>query len=77
MSEVVKVKARTVRAVTFLPHGQRCETWLPAGMWQVVGGCDLTSDRDATEYVPSLMVRKPIPMVSDGMWYTGVSAFGK
>ena len=73
--QVVKVKARTIRAVTFLPHGQRCETWLPAGLWQVVCGCELTGGRDGTELSHAIMVRKPVPLTSDGIWYTGANAF--
>lgn len=45
MTDRVRVSrqdSRMFRAVTFLPHGQRCELWLPAGLYEFTGECNLT-----------------------------------
>jgi hypothetical protein len=64
------LKAREVRGVTFAPNGQRCETWLPAGLWEVVGDCLLTSGRDAAEMAPAVKLQR-IATGKPETWYTG------
>jgi hypothetical protein len=66
-------KAREVRAVTYAPNGQRCETWLPAGRWQCEGECSIARDRDSVELVPALILFRPVPLKHEGVWYVAPS----
>lgn len=67
---IVNVKrSYEVRGLTF-PGGQSFETWLPRGLWEVCGKCSLR-DRDG-DYRDALMLRRPVPMIQDGVWYVGV-----
>ena len=68
---VHKIKERQVRALTYLPHGQSCETWLPAGLWQVQGTCSITG-RDGSRQA-AIILRRPVPLVQDGTWYVGTA----
>jgi len=70
--DVFKVRSSQLRAMTYLPHGQECQTWLPPGLWKHDGECTV-STRDAT-HVPAVILRRPAPMLQDGTWYVGVAA---
>ena len=73
--ERIVVKANTVRAITYGPSGQRCEQWLPAGLYQVDGQCSLAPARMAnTEWIPALILFRALPQKPDGVWYVHPSA---
>lgn len=61
------VRSRTIRGITYMPHGQRVETWLPAGEWQCDGECNLQASRDSTDMVPAVIVYRADKF--DGVWY--------
>lgn len=70
--DVFKVRERQLRALTYLPHGQPCATWLPPGLWKHDGDCTVS---DASAYhTPAVILRRPAPMLQDGTWYVGAAA---
>ena len=75
--ERFKVRATQVRALTYGPTGQRCECWLPAGVWQCDGECNVMASRDDSTMVPALVVFRPGPPKrdgNDGAWYVGMES---
>ena len=65
-----KVQERTVRAVTFLPNGQRFQGWLPAGYYEIIGEASLT-DRDRGD-VRCLKIERR-QHLSVECWYVALS----
>ena len=50
-----------------MQHGQRVETYLPAGEWKCDGECLITTGRDSAEHVPAVILfRTDKP---EGVWY--------
>ena len=47
---------RSIRGVTFLQNGQRYESWLPVGLWEVDGPCNLTTGRGDNAMQPALKI---------------------
>jgi hypothetical protein len=67
MDKIIRVGERKWRGLTYLPNGQRCETWLPKGLWHAHGECEVVGDFGARS--AAVMVRRPLVMPQDGIWY--------
>lgn len=68
MAQIAKVQQRKVRGLTYLPHGQRCETWVPKGHYTFEGECTvLTSSFPGLEpvHIPAWKISHP----KEGTWY--------
>jgi hypothetical protein len=67
---------RAVRAVNFLGNGQRCETWLPVGVWTVEGECLLTVGGGSNEMAPAVMLSRPDrgDLAKRETWYVSPAA---
>lgn len=72
----VRIKSnRDYRAITFLPHGQQFNTWLPAGDYNDVGPVDLwIKELGRGEWCK---VRELVGMSKNnhGKWYIGESVY--
>lgn len=63
---------RKHRGLTYLPHGQSCETWLPTGAYWVEGECTVI-DRDGV-HQPALKLlgtADNAPPLKGETWYVG------
>jgi hypothetical protein len=69
---------RKVRALTYLPHGQRYEGWLPCGLWEHLGACNVNEPdgRGGWTHTPAAMLRK-VGAGESGTWYVGQPAEGE
>jgi hypothetical protein len=68
--KLVKVDRGQVRGVTYLSNGTRFESFLPHGVWGVVGDCYL-----ATPGVhPSNRTHAKLYAPSQGFWYVAADA---
>lgn len=64
--------SRSIRGVTFLQHGQRFESWLPCGIWQFAGECNLTAGRGDNGMQPAVMLTA-CGAGAWGRWYIGLT----
>lgn len=71
MKDVVEIKERDVRGVTFLEHGQQYTGWVPKGSYSVLGECHLTvSDLGKSQEMKAVKLVGP-----KGTWYVGETPF--
>lgn len=63
--------ARQYRAVTFGLNGQRVETWLPKGRWDIEGQCNLPIGRGSPEKARAIKLTRELNDRTRQTWYVG------
>lgn len=67
MPQIAKVQQRKVRGLTYLPNGQKCETWVPKGHYTMEGECTVLTTFPG--YDPVHTAAWKITHPQEGTWY--------